>query len=681
MFNIVRNTNVNLNEEFKKLNKEQLMAVNHKDNPLLVIAGAGSGKTSVLTLRIAKLIHEGVPANRQLIVTFTNQAKDNMIDRLNKYIGEHNTTNLNIGTFHSICFKMLKEQSYIPTDFQIIPKYKQEEIINNYKTILGKRKINTGSILSWISYQKNELRTWNEDFSLYKNVISDTNISLKDYIDFYRFYEQEKKKNKYIDYGDMILLCYEMLNRKTNIREYYQNLYKYISVDEAQDSSESLSEIIKILAGKYNNVFMVGDLRQSIYSFANAKVEKLLEFKKEWKDSNVMYLITNYRSNEEIVSLCNTLANFNKHEYMKGNAIAFRGKGEKPIFKCCSTEYSEAEYILRKIEELKEKGYEYSDMAIIYRTNDQACPIESVLSKYKVPYLTLGGNNFFSKKEILDIISYVQLAKNPNDDVAFTRIYNSPTRYLSKEFITKLKLYAKENNMSLYNSLQYAPFLSTKKNWNITAKNLYSLLGKLHNIFLLYKEEAYRVVEEVITHTFYKEYLNSKSSEEDITIKIENLEALLKLSQAFKTADTFVKYCNKIIYQNEENEKQNIINKVRLLTGHKAKGMEFKITFCIGNSQGLLPYKRSLNIEEERRNCYVNISRAEDLLFITYPLSYKNKSLTYSQFLKEMLGEEEIKKLEENIFSIEETFDEESKEQCNKDGNSFETLVNKFAFY
>lgn len=636
-------------KRINKLNEDQLEAVNHLSNPCLVIAGAGSGKTEVLSLRVAKLIKEdGIYPENILVVTFTKEAKDNMIKRLKPLIGEDRAKQLYIGTFHSICLRILRETGTLINP-SIMETWKQEQVLNQAMNNLGIYKINIEELLSWISIQKNSLRGWTSNF--YEFYDSEDYPKLDDYIELYREYESIKKKNNLVDFGDMILKTYDLLENKEDIRLKYSTKFEHICVDEAQDSSESLLDIMKLLAGVHNNIFMVGDVRQSIYSFANARIDRILNFEEEWDNSRVIYLKKNYRSTEKIVELGNKLTNYNNHKYMIGNAVAHREVGMKPIFRACIDEYAEADYIANEVIKLKERGVKYKDMTVLYRTNTQSIPFELVFRKYEIPYSILAGNDFFEKKEIQTIVAYMQLANDNTNDMAFRHIYNTPYRGFNKEFLDILSEYAYLKETSLMEALKSCPVIREDKRWGKESRELYKLLEYLTKLAILYKFDAPRMAEEILYRTGLYEYYRDKTDGEDNSM-IDRFETFIQLGERFKSVQKYINYCVKGIL--EAKSSNNRGDRVKLMTFHKSKGMEFKVTFCVGISEGLMPYKKSLyNVNaynEERRICYVGITRAEDLLYVTYPMTYKNKDVALSDFISELLEEDKIKQIEEEVY-------------------------------
>lgn len=654
-----------LNEELRKrlmiLNPEQLEAVHHEENPCLVVAGAGSGKTEVLTLRVARLISMNVPPDNIMVVTYTRQAKENMVKRLKPLIGEEMTKELYIGTFHSLCLRLIKERGF-KKDVIPMATWKKESLIKEVAEKLNLGKIKVEVVSSWISQQKNELRNWNSDFSEVYDLKSEAYIN--DYIKIYREYEEIKKKTKEIDFDDMILFMFNMLQERDEVRWQLSQQFKHILVDEAQDSSSALLDIMKILTEMHNNIFLVGDVRQSIYGFANAKIDNLLNFENEWQDSKVIFLTQNYRSNRSIVELGNTLTNFNNHPYMVGNAKAFNTTKRDPIIKTCEDEYAEADFVCNEIKKLHNLGIKYKDMAIIYRINSQSCAVENMLRTYDIPYNVLGGNEFFESKEVQDIVNFLQLAINPHIDIALRQVYNKPYRKfgLNGEFIDKASEYAFNKDISLFNAIGNAESFTNNADHIRLGRQLHKKITKLGNFAKLYGDDASRVIEEIIYETGYYQAMQNRLGNDDR--EIDSFEALIQLGEKFKTPKSFLNYCLKGII--EAKSSNNRGDKVQLMTGHKSKGMEFKATFCIGLAQDLLPYKNNIEdinlFAEERRICYVNVTRAEEYLYITYPQTYKNKEKMVSPFLEEMLGTDKLNKVLESVYSkardIEEKFEE-----------------------
>lgn len=663
-----------IKEKLKTLNKEQLEAVLHNENPCLVIAGAGSGKTTVLTLRIARLIEEGVDPTNILVVTFTKDATNNMKKRLNTLIGKEKTDKLVIGTFHSICLRLLKENGYIKENAKIIPEWQQEKIINDIVSESFFDNYDIPSILRWISLQQGNLLPWNSNPNDFNT--DELCYSIDKLIEIYREYELHKKKNNLIDYGDMIIKCHEMLETKELIRVGLAMKFEYICVDEAQDSTQALLKIIRILAEEHNNVFMVGDLRQSIYGFANAKVENLLNFEEVWDNSKVIYLTHNYRSSQGIVDLSNKLTNNNNHKYMVGNSIANKKCEDDVQLMFCEDDYCEATYVAEQIKKLVQEGYSYKDIAVIFRVNTQSPVIETIFRKADIPYIVVGNNEFFGKKEIQACISYLQLAQNPNNDMAFSQIYNYPNRLLGRDFLDRLKAYSLKHGISLYQSIKKAPFLNGDLNWRKKAYELYHIIEKLNKFYKVYKYDTCRVLEEVIHHSGIYKFIQGKVKDED-NGGVDNLECLIEMGSKFKSANTFLKFANKSLV--EANSSKSRGDKVKLITCHKSKGLEYKITFCVGFSQGIIPYKKAMETfegyNEERRVAYVGITRAEEKLFITSPKKKGKTYLSTSDFLLETHDLEEIKNMKKVTYAKNLNIDDEEDEK-----ESFETKDNGYMF-
>lgn len=619
----------------KGLNPQQLEAVTTTEGVICVVASAGSGKTSVLTKRTAKLISDGINPSNILVVTFTKRAADEMKERLYKMIGSK-VDQLNIGTFHSLCYRNLLERNYLHSNTRIIKDWQQKKIINDIlKEKDFKLKANEQEILSFIGYQKNFLRNHNDNFDL----DDDKRFLEKDYSYIYRRYEEEKEKQHLIDFGDMILKFYEMLINNKDDREYFQKKYRYICCDEAQDQNESLMKIIKILSDIHKNIFIVGDDKQSLYEFLGAKVENMLNFPKEYDDCKLIALNRNYRSSKDIVDLSNKLISHNKGQF-KIESIANKPNYKQPIFTCHQNEDCESEYVSQEIVKLYKEGYSYKAIACLMRTNAYSMTLENTFIKKGIPYIIIGGQNFVKRKEIMDIIAYLRLIQNPSHDKSLERIVNIPNRFLGKVFIDNLKKYAENNNKSLYDSLINAKFIYSKRYWKNNAEKLHNAISHFSEIELSLPE----LIDYIVKELKYVNYLKNLSSDEDITDRLENIEGLKSMCSKFKSIDTFLAYINKIERQSEENNSNS--DKVQIMTIHKSKGNEFPVVFGMGMSNEILPHKKSKNIQEERRVCYVCISRAIELLYVTYPMYYNDKPKGGSIFIENMIGKREKNKLE-----------------------------------
>ena len=584
-------------------------------------------------MRVAKLIEEGVKPENIFCVTFTKKAKENMIERIQGLIG-NSVYKLNIGTFHSLCLKMLNESNYI-SGLSLIKTYQQEKIIND---ILDKHSYRcdfaTKDFISFIAYQKNYLITPNDDLRIPDNM----EFLEGELREVYFLYEKEKDKIKCIDFGDMILKCYQMLVNDEKIRTHYQNKYEYITVDESQDTSISVIEILKILSTKHNNVFMVGDCRQSIFGFVGGEINNMLKFGNNFPNATQIELPINYRSTSNIVELGNKFISHSKVAKFT-DSIPFRGKGVAPVYFGASDEDEEAEIIAKEILELHNKqNTKYKDIAILTRTNSYTRALEDALINNEIPYVILSSLNFFNRSDVLDIISYMRVIQNNSNDIAIQRIINVPNRYLGKVYINSISTYANNTNKTIYDCMYDSPINYEKNYWKKGADSLTKIIRKLSNKDYSPKELINKILEE----TDYIKHLKKVNKDEDKDV-MENIMALMAIAQKSKTVDGFLNYIDNIQAKAEENNKAT--DKVTILTTHKSKGMEFDTTFIVGMSVGLYPHFRSTDTEEELRLAYVSISRAINKLYISWTELHNNKVAGKSYFVDYMTNEKGINKV------------------------------------
>ncbi|WP_297419673.1 ATP-dependent helicase [Clostridium sp.] len=619
------------NKLLEGLNANQNEAVLHKDGVCMVIASAGSGKTKVLTHRIANLIkNESISPYNILSVTFTKKAGEEMKERLFKLVGQ-DANNVTMGTFHAICFRILKEQNYLNNNIQIIKEWQQTKFIedvikNNSLNILWDVK----QCLNFISWQKNNLITYEDELE-----IDNDFMFLYDQLKIlYKEYELLKIKNNLIDFDDMLIKCYAMLKENPTIQNYYINKFQYVLVDEFQDTNKAQYEIIKLIVEGVKNLFVVGDDAQSIYGFRSADINIMINFEKQWSNVHKIILDTNYRSTQDIVDISNKLIKHNKKQLDK--TCKANQKYFKPIeFNCYIDEDDEGENISQKIKELNNNGYKYEDIAILYRCNAQSRAIEDGLIKQKIPYIILSGTNFLQRKEILDLTAYLKVIQNSSDNNSLTRIINIPNRYLGKVFIDKITTYAENNNKSIYDCLINSRIVHEKPYWERNSFDLYIAIEQLNKQKLKPKE----LIRKLIGKIDYYGYLAKLNGEENISDRIENINSFIALSEKFNTLDEFLSHIQKMINDAKDNNSKS--DKVKLMTIHKSKGLEFPIVFFIGVNNEIIPHSKSTNTEEERRIGYVAVSRPKKELFISWDINYNNKQLGASIFIDNMIGTDE----------------------------------------
>lgn len=590
--------------EFKNLNDRQIEAASHIDGPCLVLAGAGSGKTSVLTNRVAYLIESGISPSNILAITFTNKAAKEMKERVFKLVGNV-AYDIQISTFHSFGLKLLKE------NYQILGYQKNFTILDSDDNLTVIKKLikdnnldpkyyNAKDIKNKISGAKNEL-LGPEDYSKYEY---DKNI-----VNIYSQYQRKLKSNNSVDFDDLLLLPITLFKENYNILRYYQEKYKYILIDEYQDTNEAQYIFTKLLSSLYKNIFVVGDESQAIYGFRNANYKNILNFEKDYKNTKTILLEQNYRSTQTILNAANSVIKNNKERKDK-NLWSNNEDGEKIKYIRTDDEKEEASYISTKIKQLVKNGTSYEDIAILYRTNAQSRVIEEEMLKNAIPYRIIGSFYFYNRKEIKDLLCYLRLIHNPKDDVSLLRIINEPKRGIGLKTLENLSHKASVENISMYEAI------STGK--ELLFKNLIEEMRKLSESMSLTE-----IVDMVLDKTGIKaEYQKEKTIESDI--RLENLEEFKSITKNYEEEYGIVsleEFLNELTLVSDKEEYDNTDNnnKVNLMTVHAVKGLEFDVVFVVGLEEGIFPHFNSINegnIEEERRLCYVAITRAKKNLYL-----------------------------------------------------------------
>ena len=606
------------NEILKGLNKEQFEAVTHVDGPLLVIAGAGSGKTRVLTHRIAYLIAEcGVKPWNIIAITFTNKAAKEMKTRIEGIVGDI-ASDIWIGTFHSMCVRILrKEISRIEftRDFVIYDTSDQKVVIKEcIKELNLNDKIYSDKyLLSEISKAKNEMM----DVARYTNLYQG-DYRLSKVAEVYDLYQRKLKKNNALDFDDIINHTIKIFQENPDVLEYYQNKFKYVLVDEYQDTNKAQDLLIMLLSKVHHNLFVVGDDQQSIYKFRGADIKNILNFDRNFDNTRVIKLEQNYRSTKNILNIANQVIKNNSGNVEK-NLWTDNDEGVKPRLFQSDNEYDEANYVVSQINKLKrEEYYKYSDFAILYRTNAQSRAFEDIFMREGIPYKVVGGQKFYDRKEIKDIIAYLRIINNASDDVSFKRIINEPKRGIGKTSLDALEDYARMSGMTMYDVAKDADkYISTRA--NNAFKEFAAKIESLRAMDLGVAD----LTEEVLKSTGYFKMLEDENTEE-AQGRIENLGQFINIAVEFEQQQAENKLPdfleNLALVTDLDNVDENQ-DSVLLMTLHTAKGLEFPVVFLVGMEEGLFPSSRSMNepeeVEEERRLCYVGITRAREYLHLT----------------------------------------------------------------
>ena len=591
--------------DLSTLNEKQKEAVEWPDGPLLVLAGAGSGKTRVLTTKLAYLVNEkGVNPYNILAITFTNKAAKEMKERAFKMLGS-DAYHMQISTFHSLGLLLIREnydKLGFDKNFTILDS---DDSLTVIKKILKDMNLDTKvynprAIRNKISSAKNELIDSNY-YSRFANSEYEEIV-----LEVFRKYEQKILKNNSMDFDDLLLLPIKLFKKYPDVLEKYQERFKYILVDEYQDTNEAQYILIKMLSKKYKNICVVGDLDQSIYGFRGANFRNILNFEKDYSEAKVVLLEENYRSTGNILNVANDIIKHNKQRKEK-NLWTKNDDGPKIRYHRAYDEKDEANYVMEEIKKLIISGEEKSNIAVLYRTNAQSRNMEEALLRENIPYKVVGSFYFYNRKEIKDLISYLKLIYNSNDDVSLMRIINVPKRQIGPKTIENLATKALNRGVSLYEAIDSGKELEFKK-------LIERLKKESENISLT------ELVELILTESgIRRELENSKTI--DGEIRLENLEEFKSITKNFEENNGVIsleEFLLEISLVSDMEEHKNNNDVVTLMTIHSAKGLEFDHVFIIGLEEGLFPHSNCLDspdeIEEERRLCYVAVTRARKTL-------------------------------------------------------------------
>lgn len=650
-----------MSDYLDSLNEVQRQAVEATQGPVMVIAGAGSGKTRVLTYRIAHLMNQGVDAFNILALTFTNKAAREMKERIAKVVGNSEAKNLWMGTFHSVFAKILRVEAPrlgYPSNFTI---YDQQDALSVMRKVINELQLDKDiykpkQMLYRVSQFKNNLITVRAYYNNPELIEADKEAMKPKTGEVYKLYVEKCFKSGAMDFDDLLLRTNEVLTRFPDVLAKYQDRFKYILVDEYQDTNHSQYLIVKALASRYENVCVVGDDAQSIYAFRGANIRNILGFKKDYPDAQTFALEQNYRSTQNIVNAANDVIAKNKDQ-LKKNVWTTNEQGKQiPVYRAL-TDTDEARYIVSKIFELKmNEQYKEKDFAILYRTNAQSRSLEEALRKKDIPYRIYGGLSFYQRKEVKDLIAYLRLLININDEEALLRIINYPKRGIGQTTIQKLTVYADQVNLSLYGLLENLSFHAVHIGINA------GTIGKLNQFITmiqsfqvnLKKNNVYEVAMQVAKQTGLLKILREDDTPEGIS-RMENIQELLNSLQGFveeqqeldEGDSSLQNFLENIALATDADNEDEDDNKVALMTVHLAKGLEFPVVFVAGLEENLFPSMMSMNtrqdLEEERRLFYVALTRAEKEAILTYSVSRsrwgKIVDSEPSRFLEE-IGEE-----------------------------------------
>ncbi|MCR2823423.1 DNA helicase PcrA [Lederbergia panacisoli] len=611
------------NRLLEGLNPEQKEAVKTTDGPLLIMAGAGSGKTRVLTHRVAYLmVEKGVNPYNILAITFTNKAAREMKDRIGRIMGG-TAESVWISTFHSMCVRILRrdiDRLGYSRNFTILDTTDQLSVIKNVQKDLNidSKKFEPRAMLGAISSAKNELVTTKEYEDQAAGYYAQTVSKV------YTEYQRRLRRNNALDFDDLIMVTIQLFQGVPEVLEFYQRKFQYIHVDEYQDTNRAQYLLVKLLAARLKNLCVVGDSDQSIYRWRGADIANILSFEKDYPNAKVILLEQNYRSTKRILEAANEVIK-NNHNRKPKNLWTDNDEGPKIMYFRADGEQTEAQYVTGKIKEMTANhDRKLSDIAILYRTNAQSRVIEEVLLKSNIEYNIVGGTKFYDRKEIKDLLAYLRLIANPDDDISLQRIINVPKRGIGATSLDKIASYAREHDLSLYQALNEIDFIGLAGKTANAAAEFHALIRNYTQMqeFLSVTE----LVEEVIEKSGYEEMLLAEKSLEAES-RLENINEFLSVTKSFedgsddKSLIAFLTDLALVADIDKLDEDGTPGDAVTLMTLHSAKGLEYPTVFLIGMEEGVFPHSRSLmeeeEMEEERRLAYVGITRAEEELFIT----------------------------------------------------------------
>ncbi|HEY0066915.1 MAG TPA: UvrD-helicase domain-containing protein [Flavisolibacter sp.] len=649
-----------MHDYLKGLNERQREAVLSIEGPLMIVAGAGSGKTKVLTTRIAHLMAQGVDAFNILALTFTNKAAAEMKERVEHILGNREARNLYIGTFHSVFARIMRAEAHrigYPNSFTI---YDTDDAKSVVKTVTQELNLDVqhykpNAVYNRISAAKNALvgpAEYKNDYHIQQEDMR-ANRPMIGHI--YDAYAKRCFKNGAMDFDDLLFKMYELLKNFPEVLYKYQHKFKYIMIDEYQDTNPAQYEIIKLLGAVHEHVCVVGDDAQSIYSFRGATIENILQFQRDYDEVKVIKLEQNYRSTQNILNIANEVIKNNKGQIPK-TLFTENATGEKIKLVRTMTDNDEGKFVADAMQELKLRNhYKNRDFAILYRTNAQSRSFEESLRRMNIPYTIYGGISFYQRKEIKDFLAYLRLIVNPKDEEALKRIINYPIRGIGKTSVDRAVLAANERAISMWEVLEAAPMFGFKAGTLQSIEEFVLMINSFKS--MLPHKNAYDVAFHVGKQTnFVKELFNDKSTEG--VQRYENVQELLNSIKEFTETPSneesgevgdksLAAYLQQIVLLTDADQKDPEADTVKMMTIHAAKGLEFPVVFVGGLEEGLFPSGMSINtreeLEEERRLFYVAITRAKGRLYLTYANSrYKFGSLTQndpSRFLEEIPAE------------------------------------------
>ncbi len=598
---------------FDKLNERQKEAVLHKEGPCLVLAGAGSGKTRVLTERIVHLINDGVRPQNILAITFTNKAAREMRERVHNSIGDV-ADSIFIGTFHSLGLKIVRENAEVIGYNKNITILDRDDVNSLIKKFFKDLNLDSEQypvkyILNKISFAKNEGLSPEAYEKFMKGPLDEAVIKI------YKRYVSTLKRNNSVDFDDLLILPLEIFKKSDEVLEKYMEHYQYILVDEYQDTNMVQYELCKMLSSKYLNLFVVGDMDQSIYAFRFANYKNVLNFEKDYPMCKTIILDENYRSTNNILKAANSVIK-NNTERKEKNLWSSNGDGEKIKYIRCEGELEEAKTVVNETKKLISSGEDAKEIAVLYRTNGQSRVIEEAFLKENIPFRIVGSYFFYNRKEIKDLISYLHLIYNKDDDVSLERVINTPKRGIGSKTIEKIRLEASIRDISMFECISSGKELEFKK-------LILDLMEEAKNTNLS------GLVDLILDKSGMRKELEESNTLES-EIRLENLEEFKSITLSFEEKGIYnlEEFLENISLVSDMREYKEVENGVTLMTLHSAKGLEFNTVFLVGLEEGIFPHSRSYEspseLEEERRLCYVGITRAKKNLYL---LNTKRRTL------------------------------------------------------
>lgn len=611
-----------MNPIFDTLNDRQCEAVKHTEGPLLITAGAGSGKTKVLTCRIAHLLELGVAPYRILAITFTNKAAKEMKERVTNLVGAQ-ADSIWLSTFHSFCAKLLRFEvdgfHGYTRNFTIYDSSDQLVLVKDClkKLNLDDKQFTPRSVLGTISSAKNVLM----DAKAFAAKASD--FYEQKVADVYALYQEKLRENNAVDFDDLLFLAVRLLQENEGVREKYQSRFQYILVDEYQDTNHAQYALTKILAARWRNICVVGDADQSIYAWRGADIRNIIDFTRDYPDAASIKLEQNYRSTKTILHAANAVID-NNESRPKKTLWTENPTGNKIIHYQAQTEHDEADYIAGVIYNRHEISHEpYGDMAILFRTNAQSRVLEEKLMRYAIPYTMVGGTKFYDRKEIKDVLAYLRLLYNPEDSLSLTRIINVPKRNIGATTMEHVAAYAEAQGISLFEALSSTDEIPVTKRAKASLENFAAMIFDLLND--IEGKDVLSLIETVIKQTGYGDMLD-KEAEHDPQgeSRKENVGEFLSVAKDYMDSNpegNLQDFLENVALVSDVDDFESSDSKVTLMTLHAAKGLEFPVVFLTGLDEGLFPHSRTLmdpaQVEEERRLAYVGITRAERQLYVT----------------------------------------------------------------